>query len=1335
MPELDLLFDSRHEADVHSTQEPGDSPTVKVHMSGEERKAIVPTAQEDLRRLVKGGTPDMGTKDSKENVLADYPIKNVGTEETKGLENIDFSYVLMDECKGELSVANLDQAVVRYRQILDNHTTAYTLQTDEMMDLASVVRVRLMYTDQTQNSMEALALRGEILKLYKAILDNNIAGIQDKPDTTAITELANGIITDFQKSTSLHVLNNIVSLVWQSVNHLPSTHPSRCSALITLAEVLRERLQHCYSISNLKHALSTLQARREPDRRHINMPHRICYMLLTRFDFRGGKLDLQTAFHWIKNTNFGRIATIGGLRTGGSTPVHKVDPLTDRGLFHLKQFDRHGQMKDIEEAVRILEDVLRRTPGEHADRPARLNNLGRSYTRRFQRTGNFEDIDRAISNLQKAVQSTPFNHPYLPSLFNNLGTSYVCRHEHAGDPQDNSRAISNFQSAIQFTLSGQSNLSIWMDNLGNSYGRRFLRTGDLRDISLAISAHQNSVKYTPSGDPDLPMGFNSLGNSYMRRFERTGNLQDIDLAIFNHRTAVKCTPSGDYKLPERLNNLGDSYLRRFERTGDLQNIVLAISNHESAVQSTPSGHVGLPHHLSSLGTSYLCRFERTGDLQDIDFAISNHQIAHDTLGTSYLRRFNRTGDLHDIERSIYHYQNAVRPTTFGNAYLPAMFSHLGTSYLCRFEHTGDPEDIEQAVSNHQSAVESTPSDHADFPRLLNSLGNSYALRYEHTGELEDINRAISNHLRVLQLTPPGHANLLMRFNNLGTSYLRRFRHTGNIEDIDSAISNYQSAIQSTPVGHTDLPRSLKNLGKSYSHRFNHTRHPHDLQNSIVSYRRGAEATGSPSDRLHCAKRAAMLSFMMNDDSRCLSDFALAISLLSEVAGLEQTIYRRHTNLQDHSDLVGPAVDAALTYNQPNLALEWLEQGRCLVWNQLNQLRIPLDDLQVTNPVLADRFVKVAGDLESHGARLSSSLPSTFVEDVRLQAKTHNHTVLAAEYGQLLEEIRSLPGFHDFLQPPKTADLLSSMPTDGVVVIINVHKTRCDALALIPGAGEPMHIPLKDFSLAEAEELQKRLQYDLLKLREADTDNRMPRRSSPNPPSMSYILKELWYKVVRPVLKGLGYSVNSGRWEATAIDRIPYPSPTLLVEELLYEIIQPKIEGRAYSADPRVNPSDRRRLWWCPTGPLAFLPLHAAGNYGSIAGDSITQAGRCVSDFVVSSYTPTVRSLIEKFKASSTFSKAPSLVIVSQPNTQGLPPIPYTKTETDSLKKLMDENSIETLLLADSEGTRDEIKAGMQAHTWAHFACHGIQDINQPLESGLYLHDGRLELLEIMKQQI
>jgi len=45
-----------------------------------------------------------------------------------------------------------------------------------------------------------------------------------------------------------------------------------------------------------------------------------------------------------------------------------------------------------------------------------------------------------------------------------------------------------------------------------------------------------------------------------------------------------------------------------------------------------------------------------------------------------------------------------------------------------------------------------------------------------------------------------------------------------------------------------------------------------------------------------------------------------------------------------------------------------------------------------------------------------------------------------------------------------------------------------------------------------------------------------------------------------------------------------------------------------------------------------------------------------------------------------------------------------------------------------------VKLEMESHGSIHLACHATQDLENPLKSGFYLHDGRLELSEIMKQK-
>jgi len=95
----------------------------------------------------------------------------------------------------------------------------------------------------------------------------------------------------------------------------------------------------------------------------------------------------------------------------------------------------------------------------------------------------------------------------------------------------------------------------------------------------------------------------------------------------------------------------------------------------------------------------------------------------------------------------------------------------------------------------------------------------------------------------------------------------------------------------------------------------------------------------------------------------------------------------------------------------------------------------------------------------------------------------------------------------------------------------------------------------------------------------------------------------------------------------------------------------------------------------------------------------------------------------------------SLLLISQPKSPGQSFIPAAKQEVDTLLNMMLSKGISTLLLEDGAATTVSVKKEMVAHNWVHFACHAIQDQKDSLKSGMHLHDGRLELLEIMRQKV
>jgi CHAT domain-containing protein len=156
--------------------------------------------------------------------------------------------------------------------------------------------------------------------------------------------------------------------------------------------------------------------------------------------------------------------------------------------------------------------------------------------------------------------------------------------------------------------------------------------------------------------------------------------------------------------------------------------------------------------------------------------------------------------------------------------------------------------------------------------------------------------------------------------------------------------------------------------------------------------------------------------------------------------------------------------------------------------------------------------------------------------------------------------------------------------------------------------------------------------------------------------------------------------------------------------------------------------DPPRIWWCATGPLAFLPIHAAGIYGK------SEPGLKISDYVVSSYTPTLNAIINATQSREMLRKFGGLLAVSQPNTPELSPLPNTAAEMTHIKQ----HALDKFVVYPLEGPVASVKSvieGMESYNWVHLACHAVQNRAEPTKSAFCLHDGHLELSTIITKQL
>ncbi|KAJ7440889.1 TPR-like protein [Mycena latifolia] len=1131
----------------------------------------------------------------------------------------------------------------------------------------------------------------ESVSKLKAAVSLTPEGHPDK--ASWLNNLGTSLSHRFQQLGNLTDLNESVSKFEAAVTLTPEGHPAMPALLKDLGNSLLRRFEQLGDLTDLNESVSTFKAAVSlMSEDQLDKPSQLNNLgssLRHRFEQLGDLIDLNESVSTFK-------AAVSLTPEG-----HPAKPsrLNNLGSSLSRRFEQLGDLIDLNESLSTFKAAVSITAEGHPDKPSRLNNLGNSLRSCFERLGDLTDLNESVSTFKAAVSLTPEDHPDMPSWLNDLGISLSRRFERLGNLTDLNESMSTFEAAVGLTPESHPDKPSWLNNLGNSLLSRFERLGDLTDLNESMSRFKAAISLTPEGHPDKPSRLINLGNSLVVHFEQLGNLTDLNEAVSKFDAAVTLTPEGHPAMPLRLNNLGNSLLTRFEQLGNLTDLNESISKVKAAVSLTPEGHPDKPSWLNSLGAALRSRFERFGDLTDLNESVSKFEAAVSltpeghpdkqlwlsSLGVSLLSRFERLGDLTNLNESMSRFKDAVSLTPEGHPDKPSRLNNLGNSLSHRFERLGDLTDLNESVSTKEAAVSLTPEGHPDKPSWLNNLGYSLLTRFEQLGNLTDLNESISNVETAVSLTPEGHPDKPSRLNNLGNSLLTRFEQLGNLSDLNESMSKFEAAVALTPEGHPDKPSWLNNLGNCLHHRFNRLKDPRDCEDMLIQYSHAASCpTGTAHVRFQASTMWAHYAHIYQHPS-LLHAYTAAVELVPKVAWLGLSISDRHHQLLKAGQLVREAASSAIDAHEYGKAVEWLEQGRSVIWSQFRSLRTPVDDLHMLHPKLAAELISVSSLLETSSTRNGTDT-TEIGPSQSLEATAQQYHNLAVQRDKLLQQIRGLAGFEQFLLP-KLISELSQAAKMGPVVLLNTSRYSCDALILIPDLeGEIIHIPLLDFTLDQAEDLSIAL--GSLVRGAARGDRLSASREGELPPDKEFsrILSALWMKIVKPVLNGLTLT----------------------------------------------NPSyeDPGRIWWCPTGPLTFLPIHAAGLYGQ--GEVL---GSKLSDFLISSYTPSLSALIEGLRAKQESQDGLQLLAIAQPSALGQNPIPGTMKEIASIERLA-QGVIPVLRLEHDMATVENVQNGMRKSRWAHFACHGIQDIFTPTDSALLLAgSSKLTLSDIIQLQL
>lgn len=950
-----------------------------------------------------------------------------------------------------------------------------------------------------------------------------------------------------------------------------------------------------------------------------------------------------------------------------------------------------GAPGDLDEAIHTGRKAVGATGPAHGPYAGACNNLALALRNRYERQGNRADLDEAVTHARNGAKAAADGFLRATCLSTLAGTLIV-RYDHQGDPRVLDDSIEAGRAAL------------------TAAGLPLPVTADPDDVD----GPEPPVDGAPGAVPVLI----NLALALRRRYEHTGGIRDLDESVATARWALRVSPPRGADHQGCLGQLSVTLQLRFQLTGDAEDLYEAVDAGHKALRRCPTRHPARWALLNNHARALRLRFERDGDAADLDEAIGTVEQAlrgmapgevgyapcHAQLSSLVLLRNRLTADPTDLDTAVAAAEETVAATTPADPNQGMYLNSLSIAHQERFTQRTDPADIDAAVRAGRQAVRATPQGHPLRTTCLHNLGNTLLTRWvwrlEHddgsgpdrsSGEplphgavdLTDLNDAIAVH-RAALAEAESVADRTLCSANLGTALGWRYRQTGLDGDGQEGEARLREAVRLSPVGSPVHGRHLSALAELLSVRHRRTGDRNSATEAIGLWRQASRLPGvAAADRIAAATSWGGLAIQLGQDwAQAAEGMATAVDLLPLLAwrGLHRA--QRERLLADCAGLAQDAAATALAAGRPEEAVELLERGRSVLWAQLLEQNTELDALRAAAPALAARLDRVRSALDTQGAAPPAD-PSHPVWWEHHEA-TGRRMAPAREWDALVEEVRGLPGFENFLRPPRLAELRATLP--GPVVLVNVSTVRCDALIV---TGDAVRVvPLPGLT---ARDVHTRVVGLLTALHEADRATgaagmaaRMVREQT-----LLDVLEWLWEVVAAPVLEALDLTT-------------PVPSH-----------------------------DSWTRLWWCPTGLLALLPLHAAGRPADPGSDR-PRPGDSVLDRVVSSYTPTLRSLVRAparsgARRGSQGTRGTGLLAVTVAEAPGLPVLRSVRREAEAVTRLFPGGSHR--LLDGPDATRDAVRAALAEHTWAHIACHAGQDLAAPSRAGFHLHDGLLTVAE------
>ncbi|UJW30995.1 CHAT domain-containing protein [Saccharothrix sp. AJ9571] len=757
-----------------------------------------------------------------------------------------------------------------------------------------------------------------------------------------------------------------------------------------------------------------------------------------------------------------------------------------------------------------------------------------------------------------------------------------------------------------------------------------------------------------------------LAEALLWRYDCTGERRNLD-EIIELRAGVDAAVP--LRHPKRLACLASALDSR-AADGDSDQAVEVRRQHVQAT-SGPKRAAALEGLATSLGLRAL----RTHNLNDFDEAISGFRAITPTGPRTVLdrrclawlleERCMLTGEIADRDEAIELCRGSLTTPGTSDARRREGEDMLGRLLMARFAAQQRIADLHEGFDLRLRAL---PDHHPDrrldreigreaflapliaWGEFMNDLARPGDLRTDTPPRLELDPRVVAplreRFAMVTRLLPPG-SPLAVEALYFEAVLACNSGERMDFDDVLGKFGRVADLIDSNDPMHAVVSRQWSAVQLS---RYEHFRDERDLSEAVTRLRTQL----SDATRPRSARSAAGMSASewlvryqhWNDASDVLAE---TVELVSGWAAEAVSRQAREQWLRHSGEVTRLATAVALQAGNPGKAAVLAERGRAVL---LSRALDHGDDVAAVR----EHAPELAAEFERLGGLLREDAPAG------RDAGAHRRK-LHAEFEKVVAGIRALPEHRDFGAPLELADL-RAQSVNGPVVVLNTSPIRSDALIYASG------------------------DLDVL----------------PFPGTTTEVLAEQAGKLLRAV------ETSSGRWATgdEAAQRSAQEQITDVLGWLWDTITQPVLDHLGFTGPPagRAWP----RLWWIPTGPLGFLPVHAAqrDHHGAL-------------DRVISSYTPTIKAL-RRARGSTGTGRGRSALTVAMPTTPSgdhpINPLPSAAREA----ALAGEHSTAHLALTAEQATRAKVLAQLPHHERVHFACHSMADWQDPSAGKLLLHD-------------